>query len=162
MAKQNKTTTKKTKPVRIPKPNGRPSKFTNEIADLICEKIATSTNSLKTICLDESLPSVATVLRWLREDKNGFQSQYVRAREQQADMMADEILEISDHSQEDHTPFTGANVVQRDKLRIEARKWVASKLKPKKYGDKLDLTTDGEKIEHTPTTIKWGDKEIQV
>lgn len=158
MAKQTKTLAK----VKEPKPTGRPAKYTKEIADLICEEIATTSKSLRTICLDDKLPSVGTILKWLREDENGFLAQYARAKDQQADMLAEEILEISDHTEEDHTPFTGANVVQRDKLRIDARKWIASKLKPKAYGDKLDVTSLGEKIEHTPTTIKWGDKEVQV
>lgn len=161
MAKQQIKPKKEVKK-KVPKKNGRPEIYTQQIADLLCEQIATTTNSLRTICLDEKMPSVATVLKWLREDKNGFLAQYARAKEEQADFMADEIIGIADHTAEDHTPFTGANVVQRDKLRIEARKWLSGKLKPKKYGDKLDLTSDGEKIQQTPTTIKWGDKEIQV
>jgi hypothetical protein len=67
---------------------------------------------------------------------------YTRAREAQADYLADEIISISDHSEEDHTAFTGANVVQRDKLRVEARKWIAAKLKPKKYGDKVEVESN--------------------
>jgi hypothetical protein len=130
---------------------GRPSIFTEEIAAKICEEIATSSKSLKTICSAEDMPSVRTVLSWLSDaDKEEpkpelreFLHQYARAREAQADFLADEIIEISEHTEEDHTAFTGINVIQRDKLRIEARKWVASKLKPKKYGDKLDLNSEG-------------------
>lgn len=141
---------------------GRPEIYDQAIADKICAEIATSTKSLRTICAEEGMPSVSTVLKWLREDKDGFSAQYARAKEEQADNLVEEILEISDHTEEDHTPFTGGNVVQRDKLRVDARKWVASKLKPKKYGDKLDLTSDGEKLKTEPTIIKWGDKNIQV
>jgi hypothetical protein len=123
---------------------GRPSKYTQEIADLICEQIATTTKSLKNICKDERFPSTTTILNWLREDINGFLLQYTRAKEQQADMMADEIIEISDNSENDL--LTGGVNVQRDRLRIDARKWVAAKLKPKAYGDKLDVTSKGEQI----------------
>jgi hypothetical protein len=130
---------------------GRPSIFTQDIADRICDEIATSSKGLKTICDAPGMPSVRTVLSWLSDgDKEDgkpefkqFLHNYARAREAQADFLADEIIEISEHTKEDHTAFTGQNVVQRDKLRIEARKWVASKLKPKKYGDKLDLNHEG-------------------
>jgi hypothetical protein len=142
---------------------GRPSIFTEEIAAKICEEIATSSKSLKTICSAEDMPSVRTVLSWLSDaDKEEpkpelreFLHQYARAREAQADFLADEIIEISEHTEEDHTAFTGINVIQRDKLRIEARKWVASKLKPKKYGDKLDLNHEGEQR----IVVKFSDEE---
>ena len=123
---------------------GRPSTFTQEKADSICDIISTSNKSLRTIALELNIP-VTTILQWLR-DNIEFSNQYARAKEMQADFLAEEIIEISEHTEEDHTAFTGTNVVQRDKLRIEARKWVAAKLKPKKYGDRLDLTTDGEKL----------------
>lgn len=98
------------------------------------------------------MPAMRTVLNWLsegdsedgREEFKDFLRQYTRAREAQADVLADEIIEIAEHSEEDHTAFTGINVIQRDKLRIEARKWIASKLKPKKYGDKIDMSHAGE------------------
>jgi hypothetical protein len=130
---------------------GRPSIFSEDIANKICGEIATSSKSLKTICSEEGMPSVRTVLSWLSDgDKEEakpelreFLHQYARAREAQADFLADEIIEISEHTAEDHTAFTGINVIQRDRLRIDARKWVASKLKPKKYGDKLDLNSEG-------------------
>ena len=73
---------------------------------------------------------------------------YARACEFRADAIFEEILEISNHTEEDHTPFTGSNVIQRDRLKIDARKWMLAKMQPKKYGDKLDLdhTTNGESI----------------
>lgn len=145
-----------------PKKNGRPEVYTQELADKVCEAIATSQQSLRTICEQENMPSVATILKWLREDKNGFVAQYARAKEEQVDLLVEDMIDISEHTHEDHTPFTGGNVIQRDKLRIETRKWLASKLKAKKYGDKLDITTGGEKIKTEPTVIKWGDKEIKV
>lgn len=134
----------KNKIPKVTKPAGRPSKYSKEVADLICEEIASTSKSLRTICKSENLPSVGTVLKWLREDTEGFVAQYTRAKEEQADLMADEILEISDNSSNDMV--SGGVNVQRDRLRIESRKWLASKLKPKSYGEKLDLTTKGEQI----------------
>jgi transposase-like protein len=113
------------------------AKFSIELFDAICNQIATSSKSLRSICKEHGA-APSTFFKWVQDDKI-LLDKYTRAREQQADYLADEIIEISDHSEEDHTAFTGANVVNRDRLRVEARKWVASKLKPKKYGDKVEV-----------------------
>jgi hypothetical protein len=79
---------------------------------------------------------------------------YARAREDQADTLADEILAISDEQREavtrDGTIYDPE--VHRDRLRIDARKWVAAKLKPRKYGDKVELAGAGDGGEHI---IRW-------
>jgi hypothetical protein len=116
---------------------GRPLEYKPEIADRICAEISTSSKSLRTICKPDDMPDVSTVFRWMRQIEE-FREQYARAKEEQADYMVEEMLEIADDGSKDDTPFTGANHVQRDKLRIDTRKWSASKLKPKKYGDKLE------------------------
>lgn len=142
---------------------GRPSVYTLEVADKICEELATTNKSLRKICEGENMPSVRTVLYWLSEGSKDdgkqefkdFLHQYTRAREAQADVLADEIIEIAEHTEEDHTAFTGINVIQRDKLRIEARKWVAAKLKPKKYGDKIDHNHEGQQT----IIVKYQDEE---
>lgn len=146
----------------------RPSKYTKQLADEICLKIATSNQGLATICSDLKI-SVSTVFEWLADkSKPEFSEQYARAREAQADFLADEIIELADtyrkteieyHSTEGSSTTIQDNV-NRSKLQIDARKWKASKLAPKKYGDKVDITTAGEKLPQT--IIKWGDKEIQV
>jgi len=112
---------------------GRPSDFTQEIADAICERLAEG-ESLRKICLADGMPNKATVFRWLVAHPT-FSDQYARAREEQAETLADEIVEISDGDGEASDP-------QRDRLRVDARKWVASKLKPKKYGDKQLVGSD--------------------
>jgi hypothetical protein len=71
-----------------------------------------------------------------------FRHQYARAREAQADFLAEEILQIADDGENDtyateNGPAVNHDVVQRSRLRVDARKWLASKLAPKKYGDKL-------------------------
>jgi hypothetical protein len=153
-----KTSTKKRalkkaqEPAQPPQPIGRPSIFSEELAIKICEEIATSSKSLRTICAQDDFPSVRTVLTWLAEGdkKDGkeefrqFLHQYTRAREMQADVLADEMIEIADDRKGDEKSFVGINRIHRDKLRIESRKWIASKLKPKKYGDKIDLNHSGE------------------
>lgn len=107
----------------------RPSEFSREIADTICERLIEG-ESLRTICLADEMPSKATICRWLATHDE-FRDQYAHAREFQADTLFDESLDIAD--------ATGANAsdVQRDRLRVDTRKWMAGKLRPKKYGDKI-------------------------
>lgn len=127
------------------KKKGRPSSFTQKTADLICDALA-SGKSLRSICSEPGMPNITTVSRWLGDDHNkSFRNQYARAREAQADAIFDEILEIADDTSFD-TKVTsdGSEVcdhewVARSRLRIDARKWMAGKLRPKKYGDKLEV-----------------------
>ena len=96
----------------------------------ICARIAGG-ESLRKICLSEDLPTPQGVRKWLNADKDGeLVAQYARAREEQADHYADEIITIADN--ENLTP-------EDRRIMVDARKWVASKLKPKRYGDKLAL-----------------------
>lgn len=110
---------------------GRALEFKQEIADAICELIADG-KSLRSICRQDEMPTTSTVCKWLSLVPS-FAEQYTRAREMQADALADEITDIADQ-------VTGDP--QRDRLRVEARKWVASKLKPRKYGDKQLVGSD--------------------
>ena len=139
---------------------GRPEiEFTQAIADHICEQVATTSRSLKKICQDEGMPSITTIFKWLADktdsDKQSFTEQYARAREAKADFLAEEIFEIADDGSNDFMTITKGEEsyevenkewTSRSKLRVEARKWAASKFAPKKYGDKLDLTSDGDKL----------------
>jgi len=127
----------------------RPSDYTEELALHICAELAMG-RSLVSICKDDGMPDISTVYRW-RLAHPAFRDMYTRAREDQADTLADEIVGIADESINDTIidPETGYErtnheVVARSKLRVDARKWVAAKLKPRSYGDKLDLTHSGE------------------
>ena len=131
---------------------GRPSVFTQHIADIICVRISEG-ESLKSITQDEEMPDRATVYRWLAADPL-FCDMYTRAREDQADTLADEILAISDEQPEviavvnrqgeliEHK-LDGA-FLQWQRNRIDTRKWIAMKLKPRKYGDRQILAGDSE------------------
>lgn len=116
---------------------GRPSIFSPELADSICSKLADG-ESLRSICSADDMPSTGTVLRWVGENET-FRDQYARAREIQAETLADSIVFISDGDQ----LANDAVGVARDRLRVDARKWVASKLLPKKYGDKIQTEHSG-------------------
>lgn len=126
----------------------RPSEFTQAVADAICELVADG-KSLRTICAEEAMPNRATVFRWLAANET-FRDQYARAREEQADAYADEIVGIADDGSNDYIegengPILNSEHIQRSRLRVDTRKWIASKLKPKKYGDKLELASDPER-----------------
>jgi len=105
------------------------------IKDRVCLEI-TEGKSLRSICEADDMPAAETIRVWLIEDGE-FSAQYTRAREEQADFYADEIIDIADTAKD-------ANLAR---LQIDARKWKASKLQPKKYGDKIDLNHSGA-IEH--------------
>lgn len=132
---------------KVKNKGGRPSKYTTRIAGLICTRL-TEGESLRQICSDKKMPGVTTVQRWLADQTYlVFRDQYARAREAQADFIADEILEIADDGSNDYMErkrqdgstetVLDAEHVQRSRLRIDARKWYASKVAPKKYGDKI-------------------------
>lgn len=124
---------------------GRPSSFTQETADAICERIGRG-ESLRSICEDDALPSRESVRRWLDANEI-FRGQYARARELQADTIFDETLDIADDARNDWMERNAADDpgwqangehIQRSKLRIDTRKWMAGKLRPKVYGDKVE------------------------
>lgn len=104
--------------------------------DTICERIAKG-ESLVAICLDAKMPNYSTVTRWLAKDEGGDdRTKYALAREAQADYMADVMLAEARCGGEDD--------VQRARLIVDTMKWVAAKLKPKRYGDKLDVKHSGD------------------
>lgn len=132
----------------------RPTDYSEDIADSICERIADG-KSLRAICLSDDMPARSTVFRWLSLHQE-FSDRYARAREEQADVIFDEILEIADESGKDiktdadGVERTDNEAIQRSRLRVDARKWMAGKLRPKKYGEKLELSGDAD----APLNIK--------
>ena len=130
-------------------PAGRPTKYNQEIADKICELISTTSKSMRTICNEVGINYISH-LRWTREHEE-YCTQYARAKEDQSDLLIEEMIEIADDSSGDEDVTENgvrlnSEYVQRSRIRIDTRKWIASKLKPKKYGDKVDVTTDGQQM----------------
>lgn len=130
----------------------RPTKYSKEIADKICQEIATTSKGLNAICKIDGMPSVRTVYNWLNDSEFAeFLQSYTRAREAQADLIAEEIIQIADDSSNDTMTIKKGDEeievenkewVNRSRLRVDARKWIASKLAPKKYGDKVDVKAE--------------------
>lgn len=134
------------------------ARFSQKLFDTICERIAQG-QSLREISKDPDMPSQVSFFKWVGNDEK-LAKQYARAREAQADLIFDEILEIADdatndwmdrNSEDESVRVVDHEHVQRSRLRIDARKWMAGKLAPKKYGDKLDATVTG-KLKLTVST----------
>lgn len=129
----------------------RQLEFTQEIADIICERIADG-ESLRSICAAADMPSATTVFKWLIALPR-FAEQYAHARELQADTYFDQIADIADDATNDFMQrqidegvfvrVVDQEHIQRSKLRIEARRWMAGKLRPKKYGEKQEIEHSG-------------------
>ena len=125
------------------KKTGRPSDYTDELAELICLRLAEG-ESLRSVCRDDGMPSKQAVLRWLARNES-FRAQYVRAKEEGAEAIAEEMFDIADNDWMEKLDKEGEAAgyqlngehVQRSKLRIDTRKWYLSKIMPKKYGDRI-------------------------
>ena len=141
-----------TAPKAVKRPQGRPTSFSEEKARIICDRLADG-ESLRSICRDEGMPVLQTVYGWMHT-RPSFVEQYLRAREEQAETHADIIVDLSDATPETLPVYDrDGNVielkldsawVQWMRQRIEARKWVAAKLRPKRYGDRVSVGGDAE------------------
>lgn len=125
---------------------GRKTAYNNALAAAVCGRIAVG-ESLRTICADAAMPSMATVQRWLAAHPD-FASQYAMAREDQADTLAEEMLDVARAKSVDQVEATDK------RLLIDTLKWRAGKLRPKVYGDRqmVDQTVSGE-IAHTVRVV---------
>ena len=124
---------------------GRPTKYTPELAEEICEAIATSSDGLTKLCkLNPHWPVRSKIMKWRLKHKD-FGDKYARAKQNQVESLIDEILEIADDSSNDFVINENGKVVanhdhiSRSKLRIDTRKWIAGKLAPRLYGDKPEI-----------------------
>lgn len=142
------------------KKRGRPSLYTPDLAAEICIRIVLG-DSLRKICADAKMPAIRTVMYWLagRGALEEFVQQYARARAAQAELYADDIIEIADDDKDDDIgdPVMSLARLARHRLRIDARKWTVSKLLPR-YADRL-VHEGGEKpIGITPVPLN--DREL--
>lgn len=135
-------------------PGGRPSIYTDEIALEVLSALAEG-RGIVTICKAPHLPHHSTIFEWIHK-RPEFAERYARAKEEAADYLADQIVEIADEAPPTlESGATDNGAVQHQRLRVEARKWTAAKLKPKKYGDKIQAEhsgADGGPIKYTVVT----------
>lgn len=143
---------------------GRPTVYTKPIAHEICARMAKG-DSLREICRTDGMPDESTIRAWAVDDREGFYPQYARARQIRALHWADDILAISDDgsgdtwTDDDGNERVNHDHIQRSKLRVDTRKWLLSKVLPKIYGDKLEISGDPTNpvrfiIEGAPTAEK--------
>lgn len=134
---------------------GRPTKYTKKLADKICSQLSEG-DSMRTVCKPTNMPNKSTLFRWIRTIED-FCDQYARAKQESADALTDEMLDISDNATNDWMERQGKDAegyelngenIQRSRLRIETRKWLAAKLKPKKYGEKQFIETEDTTLKH--------------
>lgn len=118
---------------------GRPTKYTQDIADLICEELASGL-MLGQIIKKHNLPCRPTVHRWILENEY-FRNKYASSRKLQADALVEEMMQIADNSSNDSFEDEYGNLkpnhewINRSRLRVDVRKWHAARIAPKKYGD---------------------------
>jgi len=103
-----------------------------EVISTICTRLVEG-ESLRAICRDEEMPAISTVMLWLTQDEI-LSEQYARAKAEQADTLFQETLEIADTADNE--------TVNLARLRIDTRKWMAGKMRPKVYGDRLAVGGD--------------------
>lgn len=146
----------------------------DECFDYIVSEIE-SGKSLRYALNTNGMPSSKTFYEWLEEkDEKGnltIEAQekvkrYACACELRESIIFDEILEIADKQGEDvietdNGTITNHNIIQRNKLQIEARQWVLGRLNAPKYGNRVQTEHSGE-VKTTTTVIKWGDNEVPI
>lgn len=132
--------------------------FNQVAADAVCALLEEG-KSLRAACKELEL-TPSHILQWSKDNKD-FAEQYARAREVGYKLLADEIIDIADEKEvqvrydgEDTTLDLSPTAIARNRLRVDTRKWMLSKMLPKIYGDKLELTGDKENPLQTVTRIE--------
>ena len=134
----------------------------------ICDNLATSSKGVGSILLagyeGHPLPTYTTIMQWLTEDAE-LADMYAHAKEAQADWMADELLRIADDEADDTLEVDGKQIkvktaqsVNHARLRVDTRKWLAAKLKPRKYGERV--TNEHTGPDNKPIQIADGTERV--
>ena len=109
------------------------SQFAQETFDQVCDYIADGGSMREWCKAEENRPAPSTIVKW-SELGDSQREQYVRAQQRRAEKWAEEIVEIADDAPKDD--------VNKARLQVDARKWIASKLLPKKYGDRQTIALE--------------------
>lgn len=123
-------------------PGGRPTAYSLELAKKICDLTAQSAKSLASVAIEVGIP-YGTIREWLSTHEE-FSAIYAKAKQDQADFLFEELIEIADDKSGDlletETGYTANNAnVNRSKLQVDTRKWVAARLNARKYGEKSEV-----------------------
>ena len=115
---------------------GAPSLYSDALAQVILDRVATG-ESLRSICEDDDMPALSTIIQWLAGNRGAspdFAPQYARSKELGMEAHVNDMLRIAQ---------SGSGDVNRDRLVIDVIKWQASKLAPKRYGDRITQEISG-------------------
>ncbi len=131
---------------------GRPTIYSDDLANEICNAIACSSKGIRRLYNEcAHFPTPDTIYRWVKEHRE-FSDQYARAKRQQIEVIIDEIMGIADDTSNDYSTNEDGKLIcnhehiQRSRLRIDTRKWLAAKLAPRLYGDKVQIEETREAI----------------
>lgn len=116
---------------------GRPTIYSEALITEFLYRIAKG-RSVASVCTDDDMPHRATIYEWLAQNPD-FSDRYARASEQRADHYFDEMLDIADRALPEE--------VQKAKLQIDTRKWVLSRMNPKKYSDKVQEERNNQAVD---------------
>jgi hypothetical protein len=134
-----------------------------EAKDLIIEEMVKGNSLVSIVENNPQIPRIRTIFNWLNSGNNSFDSEflrnYARAQEIRAEREFEEIKTIADdqvndvYYDKDGNECINHNVINRSRLMVDARKWRISKMQPKKYGDKLDITSGEKPINNKPSFV---------
>jgi hypothetical protein len=139
------------------------SRYTPELAAEICRRLAAG-ETLRGICRDPHMPAESSVREWVLDNRDGFATPYRRARDLQLEHWADAIIDIADDGSNDWMERHEKNNVgwqvngehvQRSRLRSDNRKWLLSKLRPDKYGERMTNVQSGDPDNPVVTQINY-------
>jgi hypothetical protein len=153
-----------TDPEIFPPKMGRPSEFSPEVVDAICERMVQGKGLLQ-ICNDDAMPARTTIYRWL-ESNSDFRTRFNRAREGLMDYYAEQILQIAfdesgdiilEQAGDKSKAVANHAKVQRDRLKVDSLKWIASRLFPRRYGDKMEVLAENpDSAGGNQLEVNWG------
>jgi hypothetical protein len=123
---------------RLDGKSGWNTSYSPELCGIICDELIAG-RSLREICREPKMPHLSTVRRWVLKYPD-FYELYTKARQSQADTLAEDILEIADSGAGEGDTMVAVN---RARLQVDARKWLAARMGPKRWGGKLDESEDG-------------------
>lgn len=124
-------------------PFGRPTIYTEELAQLICERVASCTTGLSILCKTyDDLPSPDTIYQWRHKNKD-FSERYLKARRCQSHFLAEQVKDIAEETRdyiyedEKGARKIDAGIVALQKFRMNANTWLASRIDPENYGERV-------------------------
>lgn len=148
-------------------PGGRPTKYNQKIADRICLLVSTHPYGLERLCETYGdLPHFTTINEWRLKHKE-FSLSYAQAKLIQADLLAEQCLDIADEVRYDSVTKTNRDGedyevannewINRSRLRVDTRKWLAAKLLPTLYGDAKRV----EELEGQNATLREESRQLR-